>query len=256
MDELKHGSYSTYVNKKCRCDECREAAREYQRTKRGTQPDGDGVYRRGRKEKALEHGTYTGYQKGCRCEQCRAALSEYSRSRRVGLEPGDPRHGTSNGYTNLGCRCDLCRAAVTEARRSKEPLADDDSRHGTMGGYFNYRCRCDECRKAATDYSRESGNGRKGALKANYGLTPEQWDEMFESQGGVCASCGEAPKPDAKRRFHVDHNHTTGAVRGILCHSCNVGLGHLKEDRQRILALVAYLDRWEPVSPSDGLDLF
>lgn len=206
-----HGKYSTYVNKKCRCEECKVAARDYQRT-RLAKKNGDSEYTPRKRGPAIksEHG-YSGYcNRGCRCDTCKSAASEYIKARKTNsLSEDDPRHGTQNGYVNLGCRCDLCRQAVV-------------------------------------DYQRESGHGRRSALKNNYGITPEQWDDLFQSQGGKCASCGDVPPEDAKRRFHVDHDHSTGAVRGILCHSCNVALGHLKEDQERIAKLGVYLAQWKP----------
>lgn len=206
-----HGTYSTYVNKKCRCEECRIAARDYQRLALAK--------KRGETE-------YSPRKKGPKIKE------EHSYS----------------GYVNRGCRCDVCKAAAREYVKSRklEPLAEDDPRHGTQNGYTNLGCRCDPCRQAVVDYQREGGHSRRSALKMNYGITPEQWDELFESQNGQCASCGDVPPEDAKRRFHVDHDHTTGEVRGILCHSCNVALGHLKEDQDRIAALGRYLALWKP----------
>lgn len=58
-----------------------------------------------------------------------------------------------------------------------------------------------------------------------YGLTIEQYDMMLKQQKGVCASCGAAPN---KNRLSVDHNHTTGKVRGLLCVPCNRLIGHLE----------------------------
>src|SRR4029079_10467296 len=78
---------------------------------------------------------------------------------------------------------------------------------------------------------------RKSHLKRNYGLTLAAFDELLASQGGGCAICG---KPDVD---HVDHNHRTGAVRGILCFRCNVALGQFDDDEERVMAAAAYLAR-------------
>jgi hypothetical protein len=53
------------------------------------------------------------------------------------------------------------------------------------------------------------------------GITDELYFEMLERQGGHCALCPATPKT---RRLHVDHDHKTGAVRGLLCHRCNRGV--------------------------------
>lgn len=73
---------------------------------------------------------------------------------------------------------------------------------------------------------------------AVYGLTPEAYTEMLERQEGVCAVCR---KPPGRRRLNVDHNHATGAVRGLLCPSCNRGIGLLGDDLDRLMDAVAYL---------------
>jgi len=65
-------------------------------------------------------------------------------------------------------------------------------------------------------------------LQRTYGLTVEQYDQMLEQQGGVCGICGVPPnhiRNHGKALLCVDHQHTTQRVRGLLCHTCNVGLG-------------------------------
>jgi len=64
--------------------------------------------------------------------------------------------------------------------------------------------------------------------------------ELLALSEGTCDSCGDPWDPSMLRRHHVDHNHTTGDVRGILCNNCNIALGHLKESEDRILALLNY----------------
>lgn len=92
---------------------------------------------------------------------------------------------------------------------------------------------------------------RRRTLSTNtrwrYGLTVEQVDELVEAQGG-CAICGIA-KPETERGWHVDHDHacctsypTCGnCTRGILCHDCNVGLGHFRDDPNRLSSAIEYL---------------
>lgn len=83
---------------------------------------------------------------------------------------------------------------------------------------------------------------RARQLKFHYGITPEQYAEMNEKQGGLCASCGEPPRPDARKKgLFVDHCHDSGKVRALLCSRCNSALGLLDEDPEKILALAAYI---------------
>ena len=66
-------------------------------------------------------------------------------------------------------------------------------------------------------------------------MTPEEHEALIEAQGGVCAICRDAP-PE-----HIDHDHDSGAIRGVLCGPCNMGLGLFKDDPTRLGAAIAYL---------------
>ena len=90
---------------------------------------------------------------------------------------------------------------------------------------------------------------RESHLMRNYNLTLAEYDAMAESQGGGCAICGEVEsrysttKDGSTRRLAVDHDHTTGKVRGLLCGDCNVGLGAFEDDGPRLIKAVQYLNR-------------
>jgi hypothetical protein len=72
-----------------------------------------------------------------------------------------------------------------------------------------------------------------------YGLTIERYEEMSLAQGGVCAIC-RGVNVDGKR-LHVDHCHTTGVVRGLLCGRCNRGIGNFDDDSDRLMQAAYYL---------------
>lgn len=78
-----------------------------------------------------------------------------------------------------------------------------------------------------------------------YGLTPEQYTEMLESQNGVCAICGDPPAGGntSMSRLHVDHDHDTGKNRALLCGRCNTGLGQLREDVRILKNMIAYIEK-------------
>ncbi len=74
-------------------------------------------------------------------------------------------------------------------------------------------------------YELNKVKARNSKLKNRYKLTREEYDSMLEQQDNCCACCGEP----FIRTPHVDHNHTTGKVRGLLCAGCNTGLGQYEK---------------------------
>jgi hypothetical protein len=73
-----------------------------------------------------------------------------------------------------------------------------------------------------------------------YGITLEQYDALLASQNHRCAIC-PSNSPKAKNGWHVDHDHKTNKVRGILCHHCNTGIGLLGHSSERLKAAATYL---------------
>ena len=81
-----------------------------------------------------------------------------------------------------------------------------------------------------------------------YGLTEQSYLALLVSQGNTCAICTVPLKAhnelgDRKFNTHIDHCHSTGKVRGILCSGCNLGIGHFKDDISKLRAAIAYLDK-------------
>ena len=81
----------------------------------------------------------------------------------------------------------------------------------------------------------------KAGLKRFYNITIEEYDEMFNKQEGKCLICGHHQN-EFKRRFDVDHNHTTGKIRGLLCGGCNLVIGNAKEDVNVLKNAIEYLN--------------
>jgi hypothetical protein len=75
------------------------------------------------------------------------------------------------------------------------------------------------------------------AIWSKYGLTKRQVEQMIVDQEGKCLICDA----DLALGYHIDHNHKTGVVRGILCGPCNRGLGCFRDDPDLLAAAVAYL---------------
>lgn len=87
-------------------------------------------------------------------------------------------------------------------------------------------------------------------LVRRYGLACVEYNQKLKDQGGVCAICG---KPD-RRRLSVDHDHDTGAVRGLLCSRCNSGIGFMDDDLTRLRAAVRYLELAAASDEAKGSD--
>lgn len=87
---------------------------------------------------------------------------------------------------------------------------------------------------------------RESSLKKNFGITLAEYGEILVAQGGVCAICAQ-PETETRhgkvKALAVDHCHTTGENRGLLCAACNQAIGKFKDDRNRLLAAVRYLDK-------------
>lgn len=106
-----------------------------------------------------------------------------------------------------------------------------------------------QAKKDSPDYkakaaARQRAYRRRVGMKAvnvrnRYGLSLEEYESLLASQGGVCATCG------GTTRLVVDHDHATGAVRGILCHGCNVSLGMARDDARVLRSLADYVERSE-----------
>ncbi len=133
--------------------------------------------------------------------------------------------------------CRTCFQAARKAYRLANPDVLEATRERTR------KWMADNPERYAENLRRFKASGgmkrtlRKWHLKTKYGLTPERYDEMLEAQGGGCAICG---KPPGDTALHVDHCHETGRVRGLLCFSCNAGLGQFHHDPELLYEAMAY----------------
>lgn len=90
--------------------------------------------------------------------------------------------------------------------------------------------------------------------KKRYGITLEDYNRMYEEQNGACDICKQPETRVDHRtkkvsRLAVDHNHTTGKVRSLLCHNCNVSLGGFKDDQNLLWKAIEYLMKHESPNP-------
>ncbi len=110
---------------------------------------------------------------------------------------------------------------------------------------------CKKCLRDATRAHRKehpeiwTTYTRRSILKRRYGLTPEHYEAMLTAQNRTCAICSSSHvHRKGVNNFAVDHDHATGHVRGLLCHNCNRGLGHFRDNPELLTAAVAYILRY------------
>lgn len=82
---------------------------------------------------------------------------------------------------------------------------------------------------------------RDSRLRRTFGIGADEFDALLAEQGGGCAICQSRIGDSAGRRLAVDHCHDSGAVRGLLCSACNLGLGKFGDDPDRLERAAVYL---------------
>ena len=113
-----------------------------------------------------------------------------------------------------------------------EQFAVNTTRRRGVGSY----CLTCHNRVSREDRIKNHGSTRNYHLKARYGVTAEEVAAMAAEYGGMCAICLDRPAE------HVDHDHETGEVRGVLCFTCNVGLGNFRDRPDLLDRAVHYLE--------------
>jgi hypothetical protein len=102
---------------------------------------------------------------------------------------------------------------------------------------------CKTCKDTSVTRSRENKPDkyrqyqREYRLQYYYNISTSQYEELFQLQNGGCAICQRA----SNKMLYVDHDHTTGVVRGLLCENCNKGLGLFRDDPATIRSAIIYL---------------
>ncbi len=99
---------------------------------------------------------------------------------------------------------------------------------------------CQQWQKNNPDYNRTWLNNNRSQryfqkIKRTYGLTYDDYQKLYDSQGGACAICKQ------KLKLFVDHDHKTNKVRGLLCNNHNVAIGHFQDNTDYLLEAINYL---------------
>ncbi len=154
-----------------------------------------------------------------RCSQCK----EY--------KPKEEFYSRKSRKRGHNYRCKMCEKAYTQQPHARELLRERARR-------YSHRLK----KENPEEYYRRS---RRSCLN-QYGLTEKDYEELLEKQNGVCAICGKPPygkraAHNQESKLHIDHNHTTGKVRGLLCTRCNTSIGGFDENISIIEKAIQYL---------------
>ena len=133
-----------------------------------------------------------------------------------------------------------CTMAAGEARKLQRN-AGLEARRCACGAAVTTRVGkpvCPDCHKDPRPGAQERERAR---TLRTYGLTQAHWDEFIARQQDRCAVCMTTKPGGRGERWHIDHDHVTGKVRGLLCHGCNVGIGNMQDDSEIIMAAARYV---------------
>jgi hypothetical protein len=142
--------------------------------------------------------------------------------------------------------CSACRTRVAFNRSGARILCNVAARRRDSA----YREANKQRIKDVSDVWREANRERlrEQYRKRKYGLTNAEFAALVEEQGGVCAICGRPPSGEGREKeLHIDHCHSSGAVRGLLCEHCNRGIGLFRDDPEILKKAAIYVGRDHPV---------
>ena len=151
--------------------------------------------------------------------------------------------GMRDGYRNE------CRACGLRQKHERYIANPEPAKRRVREWQLANPDRYQESQRRCKESGGKSRSNRKSHLKRTFGLAPDQYDAKLQSQGGVCLICQQPP---AEGQFlDVDHDHTTGRPRGLLCRNCNEGLGQFREDPFLLAAAAGYPIMWDAESPEE-----
>lgn len=134
-------------------------------------------------------------------------------------------------------RCHQCQRDLPASEFWKRSASRDGLQHQCKDCLRTWRRKHDKrLQRLGTPRRRTPDGARRALLKYRYGISVEEWDEMFDAQDGTCKICAK------EGDLQVDHDHDTGRVRGLLCWACNTLLGCAADDPARLRIAADYLE--------------
>ena len=117
--------------------------------------------------------------------------------------------------------------------------------HNDLGGLYGKHAVCMKCRRkeANRNHHKNREQHRINQFKKKYNLSKEDYFKLIELQNNKCSVCNTDGLKSSKGKLFIDHCHTTGKIRGLLCHHCNIGLGMFKDSEELLVKAGEYLKR-------------
>lgn len=152
---------------------------------------------------------------------------------KCGVEKSEKDFYQNKSKGTINTECKLCSNLYGREKRKNDP---------------EYRKRCVEISKSWRKRNPEKSKFliRNATLKLKYGIGITEYEIILKNQKGRCAICGaDNPKISGKgsKSLHIDHDHKTGKIRGLLCQPCNTSLGRFNDDPVLVLKAYNYLIR-------------
>lgn len=170
------------------------------------------------------------------CERTFAILPAMKRCKKCGeLKPLDEFYRSSGMRDGRRNDCKPCNLAEKAARYRANPRPAIER---VQRWQRENAKRLNATRRRRRELPEVKRRERAGHLKRKYGLTLEHYEEILADQGGGCAICGRKP---GKISLHIDHDHSTGQIRGLLCFRCNNALGDFADNGDWLVAAANYL---------------
>jgi hypothetical protein len=134
-----------------------------------------------------------------------------------------------------------------------KPIAEFHREARNTERYFK-RSHCKSCdaEKNRLYISNEEKRNKRNSKRVEWNRSvkaffpPELFKQRLQEQNGVCAICG-AEDAGGRGAFHADHDHENSTPRGVLCHRCNIALGHFKDNPEILQSAIEYLNKYSEV---------
>tara|TARA_R110002167_G_scaffold71719_2_gene202249 strand:- start:34 stop:438 length:405 start_codon:yes stop_codon:yes gene_type:complete len=130
-------------------------------------------------------------------------------------------------------KCSKCKEEKEFSEFYKDKRSPDN---------LGYTCKVCSKTKNAQYYIDNKTKFKVYNLSKNYGVSQEDFIALLKEQDSRCKICGVNTLEESGKTLHLDHCHDSGKVRGLLCQTCNTGLGHFRDNVSNLKKAIKYLE--------------